>query len=212
MYGSIFAGPALEHDNTPVVRYQDLHRTHAPASAGVPEIADLGSAREDAEYGTAFEFTERDDNRYAYRVDLDSTPPSVEITKAPMGRYTGKVTNSSDPEAYTAIIRLATEEATTQRGRTSIREKNGGKDDEGFDWESLASALGSGVSRGLGGGGKKKDTFRPSGRDSRPVSDKQLPVKEESKVGTYLLIGGASLLGIGILAAAIGASRRRGEE
>jgi hypothetical protein len=44
------------------------------------------------------------------------------------------------------------------------------------------------------------------------VSDKQLPVKEESKVGTYLLIGGASLLGIGILAAAIGASRRRGEE
>lgn len=39
-YGALagFSGPALEADNTPVVRYQDLHRSHAPASAGAPEM------------------------------------------------------------------------------------------------------------------------------------------------------------------------------
>lgn len=39
-YGALagFGGPALEAENTPVVRYQDLHRSHAPASAGAPEM------------------------------------------------------------------------------------------------------------------------------------------------------------------------------
>lgn len=38
MYGSIYAGPALQESDAPVVRYQDLHRRHAPASAGAPEF------------------------------------------------------------------------------------------------------------------------------------------------------------------------------
>lgn len=38
MYGSIYAGPALQESDAPVVRYQDLHRKHAPASAGAPEF------------------------------------------------------------------------------------------------------------------------------------------------------------------------------
>lgn len=40
-YGALagFGGPALEAQNAPVVRYQDLHRSHAPASAGAPEVA-----------------------------------------------------------------------------------------------------------------------------------------------------------------------------
>ena len=39
-YGGLagFGGPALDTENAPVVRYQDLHRTHAPASAGAPSV------------------------------------------------------------------------------------------------------------------------------------------------------------------------------
>lgn len=212
MYGSIFAGPALEHDNTPVVRYQDLHRTHAPASAGVPEIADLGSARADAEYGADHMFSDPENPAYTYSVDLAVDPPSVEVVYAPAGQYTGTVTKTADRKTYNRAVSLAKkEQSASENLYASASQRDRASDEGGIDWSRLASAVGEGVTRGLGGGGKKKDTFRPSGRDSRPVSNSQ-PVKEESKVGTYLLIGGASLLGIGILAAAISASRRRGEE
>lgn len=210
MYGSIFAGPALEHDNTPVVRYQDLHRTHAPASAGVPEISDLGSAHADADSVVGNVFSDPDWPGYTYSVDLAVDPPEVEVVFAPLGKYTGAITKATDRKTYNRAVSLAKKE---QSASTSLAEWTPESErDGGIDWSRLASAVGEGVTRGLGGGGKKKDTFRPSGRDSRPVSNKNLPVKEESKVGTYLLIGGASLLGIGILAAAISASRRRGEE
>jgi hypothetical protein len=55
-YGGLagFGGPALEGQNAPVVRYQDLHRSHAPASAGAPEtgFGDVAmSAPETGVYG-----------------------------------------------------------------------------------------------------------------------------------------------------------------
>lgn len=54
-YGGLagFGGPALEAANAPVVRYQDLHRSHAPASAGAPAVGygDVMSTPETGVYG-----------------------------------------------------------------------------------------------------------------------------------------------------------------
>lgn len=223
MYGGIYAGPALsESEDVPVVRYQDLHRTHAPASAGSPEFGmvafdgqDFGSAREDAEYAAPFTFQDPTDERYAYRVDLDATPPSAEVTKAPMGRYTGVVTAKSDPVAYNNIIRSGTDEWARRQsggGRGPVAEKD---DDGGFDWSALASAVGKGITRGVQGPQKPSaGAFAPSGRDTRPVQGGGAVQRgAESDTLKYVLIGGAALLGVGLIAATVSSvSRARATE
>jgi len=54
-YGGLagFGGPALDSSDAPVLRYQDLHRFHAPASAGAPEVdyGDVMSTPETGVYG-----------------------------------------------------------------------------------------------------------------------------------------------------------------
>jgi len=54
-YGGLagFGGPALQAADAPVVRYQDLHRSHAPASAGAPSVGfgDVAMSPPDGMYG-----------------------------------------------------------------------------------------------------------------------------------------------------------------
>jgi len=126
-YGGLagFSGPALG-DGSPVevVRFQDLHRKHAPASAGLPEFgavaetqpaqAPLDAPMEYAgfafgevpsyggvEYGRPVTVT--DTGGFEYVVETTGTPNKVTITKAPSGAVPREVTPSAGA-AYTAIL------------------------------------------------------------------------------------------------------------
>ena len=133
MYGSIYAGPALSQDDTPVVRYQDLHRRHAPASAGTPEFGTLvveepqlpvafGDVAMSEDFGgvafgevpsygatdskDVFTFTDPDNAAYRYRVTWSANPIRVEMLASPSGK-TGEVERGT--KAYTAILDKAVE-------------------------------------------------------------------------------------------------------
>jgi len=125
-YGGLagFSGPALG-DGTPVgvVRFQDLHRRHAPASAGLPEFgavaetqaeqAPLGEPMEYAgfgfgevpSYGAAPLFVTFQDGSFKYRVTTHD-PFEVTILDAPAGNTKGDV-SPSNTKAYEAIVKLA---------------------------------------------------------------------------------------------------------
>jgi hypothetical protein len=125
-YGGLagFSGPALG-DGSPVevVRFQDLHRKHAPASAGLPEfggVAETQTAQAPlnapmeyagfafgtvpsyggAEYGRTVKVT---DGKYEYEVETTGTPNKVVITKSPSGSVPREVTPSAGV-GYTAIL------------------------------------------------------------------------------------------------------------
>jgi hypothetical protein len=133
MYGSIYAGPALSQDDTPVVRYQDLHRRHAPASAGTPEFGTLvveepqlpvafGDVAMSEDFGgvafgevpsygatdskDVFTFTDPDNAAYRYRVTWSANPIRIEMLASPSGK-TGEVERGT--KAYTAILDKAVE-------------------------------------------------------------------------------------------------------
>lgn len=136
-YGGLagFSGPSLG-DGSPVevVRFQDLHRRHAPASAGLPEVGSFAapSASEapmhfgnvmaspdfggfafgtvpsygGADYGR--EVTVKDD-KYEYKVETTTTPYKVTITKSPSGGTPLDVP-ASNKVAYDSIIAKAREQ------------------------------------------------------------------------------------------------------
>ena len=136
-YGGLagFSGPAMG-DGSPVevVRFQDLHRRHAPASAGLPEVGNFAAppaseapmhfgdvmAAPDfggfafgtvpsyggADYGR--EVTVKDGN-YEYKVETTATPYKVTITKSPSGG-TPRDVPASNKAAYDSIVAKAREQ------------------------------------------------------------------------------------------------------
>lgn len=132
-YGGLagFSGPALG-DGSPVgvVRFQDLHRRHAPASAGLPEFgavaetqaeqAPLGEPMEYAgfgfgevpSYGAAPTSVTFKDGSFKYRVGTHD-PFQVTILEAPAGNTKGDV-SPSNTKAYEAIVQLAFDKFETE--------------------------------------------------------------------------------------------------
>ena len=126
-YGGLagFSGPALGGSGpVEVVRFQDLHRRHAPASAGLPQFggvaetqaeqAPLGEPMEYAgfgfgevpSYGAAPTSVTFKDNSFEYTVGTRA-PYAVTIIKAPPGNALGAVDPAQKSAAYQAILRLA---------------------------------------------------------------------------------------------------------
>lgn len=133
-YGGLagFSGPALGGGGpVEVVRFQDLHRKHAPASAGLPEVGGFaappatdapmhfGDVMASPDFG-GFAFGEVpsyggadygreltvEDGKYEYKVETGTTPYKVTITKSPSGG-TPRDVPASNNAAYDAIISKA---------------------------------------------------------------------------------------------------------
>lgn len=124
-YGGLagFSGPALGGSGpVEVVRFQDLHRRHAPASAGLPQFGGVAESPPDfgdvlatapdfgsggmPSYGTAPTFVTVSDNSFEYTVGTRA-PYVVTIIKAPAGNVLGVVDPAQKAAAYQAILRLA---------------------------------------------------------------------------------------------------------
>lgn len=125
-YGGLagFSGPALGGSGpVEVVRFQDLHRRHAPASAGLPQYGGGAEAQPDfgdvlatppdfgnggmPSYGVASPFVTVQDGSFKYTVGTRA-PYVVTIITAPQGNRTG-VVSPDNTRAYEAILRLARE-------------------------------------------------------------------------------------------------------
>jgi hypothetical protein len=259
MYGSIYAGPALQESDAPVVRYQDLHRKHAPASAGAPEFgmvafdgqaqfgdvafdgqpqipssgfgdvafdgqpqipsSGFGYTRADAGYGGARVFRDPspDAKEYVYAVNLQVSPPTVEIVEAPAGKYTGPVTRASNAKAYEAIVALArrSEQEEAEQESELERPRGGGRrqqkreeEDDSF-FETLLSSATKGVTRGLKS--PARGGFQASGRDIEPVRGGDDKRADESNVGKYALYAVGGLAGLTLLVVGIKAAMGGGE-
>lgn len=235
MYGSIYAGPALEEGDAPVVRYQDLHRSHAPASAGAPELGAVALVEAPGAFGDVamgegfggvafgevpsygateskdvFTFTDPNNAAYRYRVTWNATPIKVEMLASPSGK-TGEIERGT--KAYQAILDLAVELDSASwkpdSGPSKSAPKSAEKEEDGF-WDKLSDTLsraGEAAGEGVSRSVRKRGRgeFSPSGRDAKPVSDDKKP-PEESNVGKYVLWGVAGLAGIGLLAWGISAA------
>ena len=213
-YGGLagFSGPALDGGSAPVVRYQDLMRTSAPASAGVPEFGRLVNDTPDGfgaeplpmpveqammmgSYGAPMAFPDTD-GQYAYTIDPSTQPYTVVITKAPAGVKTGPV--PAGTRAYDAIVAQAkaynpywfasSPSAPSTERETAARAEQ--------VENSVVSKVGSAVSDILTGVAKRGG-YIPSGKDT--------PAKEgvsttDSQTGTdwgkVALIGGGVLVGV----------------
>lgn len=124
-YGGLagFSGPALGGSGpVEVVRFQDLHRRHAPASAGLPQFGGVAEAQPDfgdvlatppdfgnggmPSYGAAPTSVTFKDNSFEYTVGTRA-PYVVTIIKAPPGNARGVVDPAQKSAPYQAILRLA---------------------------------------------------------------------------------------------------------
>lgn len=124
-YGGLagFSGPALGGSGpVEVVRFQDLHRRHAPASAGLPQFGGVAEAQPDfgdvlatppdfgnggmPSYGDAPTFVTVKDNSFEYTVGTRA-PYVVTIIKAPPGNKLEVVDPAQKSAAYQAILKLA---------------------------------------------------------------------------------------------------------
>ena len=213
-YGGLagFSGPALVGVDAPVVRYQDLMRTSAPASAGVPEFGRIvqdepqGFGAEPLPlpvlggYGAPLAFKDTD-GQYEYTIDPSTQPYAVVITKAPSGTFPRTVTPESNKKAYDAIVEQAKTynpywfanapaSQTTEREQAEQAEKKAAEDEKkGGKKRSAAEEF-------LIGAGKRAG-FITSGKEEAP---KQEVKKDDDQTGTdwgqIVLIGGGVLVGI----------------
>lgn len=213
-YGGLagFSGPALDGGSAPVVRYQDLMRTSAPASAGVPEFGRLVNDAPEGfgaeplpmpveqammgSYGAPMSFPDTD-GQYAYTIDPSTQPYTVVITKAPAGAKTGPV--PAGTRAHDAIVEQAkaynpywftsvSSRPSTER-ETAVRAEQVENNNIAAKVSSVASDILTGIGRRGG--------YIPSGRDEAP---KQEVSKDGSQTGTdwgkVALIGGGVLVGV----------------
>ena len=130
-YGGLagFSGPALGGSGpVEVVRFQDLHRRHAPASAGLPQFGGVAEAQPDfgdvlaappdfgnggmPSYGDAPNSVTFRDGSFKYRVTTHD-PFEVTILEAPAGNTKGDV-SPSNTKAYEAIVKLAFDKFETE--------------------------------------------------------------------------------------------------
>lgn len=215
-YGGLagFGGPALGDRGGPppaVVRYQDLMRTSAPASAGVPEFGRIvndepqGFGAEPlplpvgpmvlGEYGAPQAFKD-EDGRYEYTIDTSTKPYAVVITKAPSGTVPRTVTPESNKAAYDAIVEQAKKynpywfvgetasPAQTEREKAEQEDKKDGKK------RSAAEEF-------LIGAGKRAG-FITSGKEEAPKEEVSKGGDDQTGTdwGKIALIGGGVLVGI----------------
>jgi len=213
-YGGLagFSGPALDGGSAPVVRYQDLMRTSAPASAGVPEFGRLVNDAPEGfgaeplpmpveqammgSYGAPMSFTDTD-GQYFYTIDPSTQPYAVVITAAPPGVKTGPV--PAGTRAYDAIVAQAkaynpnwfigTVSAPRTERETAVRA-------EQVENDSVASKVGSAVSDILTGIGKRGG-YIPSGKDA-PAKNEVSTTDSQTGTdwGKVALIGGGVLVGV----------------
>jgi hypothetical protein len=213
-YGGLagFSGPALDGESAPVVRYQDLMRTSAPASAGVPEFGRLINDASDGfgaeplplpveqammmgSYGAPMAFPDTD-GQYAYTIDPSTQPYAVVITKAPAGAKTGPV--PAGTRAYDAIVAQAKAYNpywfTSSPSAPSTERETAARADQAEN--SVVSKVGAVASDFFTGFGIRSG-YIPSGRDEAP---KQEVSKDGSQTGTdwgkVALIGGGVLVGV----------------
>lgn len=207
-YGGLagFNGPALDASNAPVVRYQDLMRTSAPASAGAPEFGRIVQDEPQefgAEplpmpvptYGAPMAFPDTD-GQYAYTIDPSTQPYAVVITKAPAGVKTGPV--PAGTRAHDAIVAQAKAYnpywfANSPSAPTTTAREGAERADSS---NQKTGAAGKAVSDFFTGFGIQSG-YIPSGKDA--------PAKEEVSTdgdqtgtdwGRVALIGGGVVVGV----------------
>jgi hypothetical protein len=218
-YGGLagFSGPALGSATAPVVRYQDLMRTSAPASAGVPEFGRIvqdepqGFGAEPlpmpteqmmlGSYGAPMAFKDTD-GRYEYTIDPSTDPYAVVITKAPSGTVPRSVTPESNKTAYDSIVTQAKKynpywfaNSPTTTGTEQKTEREAAVEAEKAEAEKKGkkkSAL-----EEIAIGAAKRAGFITSGKEEEPKKEVS---KDDDQTGTdwgkIVLIGGGVLVGI----------------
>lgn len=241
-YGGIaeWSGPALGGASpVDVVRFQDLHRVHAPASAGLPEVQSFGGASgqqapmhfgntmaspDFAGFGYGRALTVSDTDGYEYKVETSTTPYTVTITKSPQGS-TPRNVSASDKTAYDAIIAKAKEQypydflpstASASSEKKSAREteqRKEKKDAEEQRWDNIRASAGDIFEGFREGFTTRLDKKRELEVERQRVSDVKPPA-EENKALTYALWAGGALLGIGaivLLVKAVSDDDKKGE-
>jgi hypothetical protein len=188
-YGGLagFGGPALEAANAPVVRYQDLHRSHAPASAGAPAVGygDVMSTPETGVYG---------DVAVANGPVVEQVPGYGMAATRPLYSSAYGASGASAPAAPGSSAAPATKAAAPEE-----------PEEKGVSWWQRAAAAGSKAVQETGKGlirGTAKQVgvsrFEESGMASKPVMDDVKKGDERPEWQTYAIWGGATVVGVGV--------------
>lgn len=190
-YGGLagFGGPALESSDAPVLRYQDLHRFHAPASAGAPEVGygDVMSTPETGVYGDVAVVNGAGEQQVPGYGSMSSSRPLYG------GGYGEETPPAAAPAATTAAPTAPTTPAVGASASKGAKAQKSQR-----DYLSVLEDLGQGVTSALAReAGVSR--FESSGKATTPVvkggGTKQ--TEEKSEWQTYAIWGGATLLGVG---------------
>lgn len=188
-YGGLagFGGPALDSSDAPVLRYQDLHRFHAPASAGAPEVGygDVMSTPETGVYGDVAVVGDAGAQQVPGYGGMSSSRPL----------YGGGYGEEPAPAAPAATSAASTPapvaDASPEKG---AKGKKSQRDYLSSVLEDVGQGVTSALAREAG-----VSRFESSGKSTTPVvrggGTKQ--TEEKSEWQTYAIWGGATLLGVG---------------
>lgn len=194
-YGGLagFGGPALESSDAPVLRYQDLHRFHAPASAGAPEVGygDVMSTPETGVYGDVAVVNGAGEQQVPGYGSMSSSRP---LYGGGYGEEPATAAAATAPAGTTAAPTAPTAPAAGASASKGAKAQKSQRDFDLSFLEELGRGAVTGLSREAG-----VSRFESSGKATTPVvkggGTKQ--TEEKSEWQTYAIWGGATLLGVG---------------